>query len=232
MRRTETRHTRPAASRALFPALLPLLLLTATRGPAAAQGPSEPVRFPSPPVVVLAASDPPPLPPPPPHHTRNAALVTVGASVGIFGILLLLPEEITGWSASDRTWEGMQDEWRDFRRHVTGPPVWDHDHWFFNYVGHPYVGMHTYLMERNWGMSPLRSFLFSTAASVAFEYGIEAWAEPPSIQDLLTTSPGGAILGELNYRFTHHLRKGGLTTLEKVVVTMVNPVHVLQYGYR
>ncbi len=41
--------------------------------------------------------------------------------------------------------------------------------------------MKTYLMERNYGRSPMRSFLFSTAASVAFEYAIEAWAEPEAV---------------------------------------------------
>ena len=176
--------------------------------------------------------DPPPLSPPPPHRIRNAILVTTGASVVAMGVLLALPEDITGWSADDRSWEGIKDEWGDFKRHVTGPPVWDSDHWFFNYVGHPYVGMHTYLLERNYGVSPLRSFLYSTAASFAFEYLVEAWAEPPSAQDLLITSPVGSLVGELNYQFTRELRKGGLTLPEKLVVTVVNPLHVLQHGYR
>lgn len=212
-------------------------LLASLSGPPAAlaaQGGPEPVRFyeevPRP--DVRAPEDPPPLPPPPPYHTARAAAYTVGAGVVIFGVLMMLPEDITGWSAQDRSWEGLQDEWRDFKRHVSNPPVWDSDHWFFNYVGHPYVGMHTYLMERNHGMSPLRGFLFSTAASVAFEYGIEAWAEPPSLQDLLTTSPIGSLLGELNYQLTRELRRGGLTLPEKIVITVVNPIHVLQHGYR
>ena len=175
---------------------------------------------------------PPPLGPPPPHHTRNAVLLTAGGSVGVFGVLLLLPESITGWSADDRSWDGIRNEWSDFKRHVATFPVWDDDHWFFNYVGHPYVGMHTYLMERNYGMSPTRSFLFSTAASFAFEYVVEAWAEPPSMQDLLTTSPVGSLLGELNYQLTNHLRRGGLTFPEKALVTVVNPLHVIQHGYR
>jgi hypothetical protein len=175
---------------------------------------------------------PPPLPPAPPHHTRNVILVTGGASVAAFGILLALPSDITGWSARDRSWNGIQDEWEDFKRHVTHPPVWDRDSWFFNYLGHPWVGMHTYLMERNYGSSPLRGFLFSTAASVFFEYGIEAWAEPPSAQDLLVTSPVGSVLGELNFRWTQEMRRGGLTFWEKALVTVVNPLHVIQHGYQ
>jgi hypothetical protein len=126
----------------------------------------------------------------------------------------------------------MKDEWNDFKRHVTNPPVWDGDSWAFNYVGHPYVGMQTYLLERNYGSSPLRSFLFSTAASVFFEYGIEAWAEPPSTQDLLVTSPVGSLLGELNFRWTQNLRRDGITFWEGVLVTLVNPLHVIQHGYR
>lgn len=175
---------------------------------------------------------PPPLPPAPPHHTRNVVLVTGGVSVAAFGILLALPSDITGWSARDRSWDGMKNEWADFKRHVTHPPVWDEDSWFFNYVGHPWVGMHTYLMERNYGSSPLRSFLFSTAASVFFEYGIEAWAEPPSAQDLLITSPVGSVLGELNFRWTRTMRRDGLTFWEKAAITVVNPLHVIQHGYR
>ncbi len=155
-----------------------------------------------------------------------------GVSVVTFGVLLALPSDVTGWSARDRSWDGLRDEWRDFKRHVTSPPVWDGDSWFFNYVGHPYMGMHTYLLERNYGSSPVRSFLFSTGASVFFEYVIEAWAEPPSAQDLLITSPVGSVLGELNFRWTQRLRREGLTFWEKVLVSAVNPLHVLQHGYR
>lgn len=230
-------------------ALVAVVLAAALPAAAAAQERQAPLRFPDLRPLSLATGttpdlrplrsraaadpmDPAPLGPPPPHHTRTAVLWTAGVSVAAFGALLLLPEDITGWSADDRSWNGVRDEWNDFKRHVTRLPVWDNDSFFFNYIGHPYVGMHTYLMERNYGMSPLRSFLFSTAASFAFEYVVEAWAEPPSAQDLLTTSPIGSILGELNYRLTHHLRRGGLTFAEKAVITVVNPLHVLQHGHR
>jgi hypothetical protein len=92
--------------------------------------------------------------------------------------------------------------------------------------------MYTYLTVRNMGASRGRSFLFSSVASIGWEYVFEAWAEQPSIQDLLVTSTVGSMLGEAVFQFTRYLLRGGLRTWEKVVLTVVNPVYVIEHGYR
>jgi hypothetical protein len=94
------------------------------------------------------------------------------------------------------------------------------------------VGTLEYLLERNWGASMLRAFLFSTALSLAWEYGWEAWMERPSAQDLLLTSPAGALLGEGIYQLTQQLRRKGLSTPEKLLLILLNPTYVLQHGLR
>jgi hypothetical protein len=163
---------------------------------------------------------------------RNYALMQAGALAGggvlTFAVLLALPAEISKWDR-DAGFEGPQ--FSNVRRAFTSPPVWDEDEWLVNLVGHPLVGMHTYLLDRNAGASPLRSFLLSTAASVGWEYVIESWAEQPSIQDLLFTSTIGSVLGEANYRLTQRLRRDGLRGWEKVAVTVLNPHDVLYRGY-
>jgi hypothetical protein len=108
----------------------------------------------------------------------------------------------------------------------------DRDWWLWNFVGHPYVGMQEYLMERNWGASQRRAFLFSTAASLAWEYGFEATLERPSMFDMLLTSPSGWVLGEGVHRLTQHMRRNGFSTPEKIVVVVLNPSYPLQHGFR
>jgi len=92
--------------------------------------------------------------------------------------------------------------------------------------------MNFYLSQRNYGESPLYSFLFATLTSTCFEYFIESCSERPSIQDLLITPIVGSILGELVFRASQEMRKDGLTTSEKVILTVINPLYVFQNGYR
>jgi len=88
------------------------------------------------------------------------------------------------------------------------------------------------ISQRNYGESPLRSFLFSTIMSTGFEYFIESWSEQPSINDLILTPVVGSILGEGIFLATQEMRKDGFTTAEKIVVTVINPMYVFQNGYR
>jgi hypothetical protein len=164
----------------------------------------------------------------PPNHDLVQGATLLSGGVLSFGVILLLPEDISKW----RRDEGFAPGWSNVRRAFTQPPVWDEDEWHVNFVGHPLVGMHTYLTERNFDASPLRAFLFSTAASVGWEYFIESWAEQPSVQDLIFTSTIGSVLGELNHQASRQLRRGGLSGWQKVVLTVINPHDVLHHGYR
>lgn len=166
--------------------------------------------------------------PPPPHHAAKTVTALLGGVFLGFAAYAFLPSSFTGTTkegAYEEAWEHFQNAW-------TKPPVIDKDRAIVNYLGHPYFGMSFYLSQRNFGESPLRSFLFSTAMSTAFEYFVESWAERPSIQDLIVTPIVGSIYGELVYRATQAMRKDGFTTAEKIAVTVLNPMYVLQNGYR
>jgi uncharacterized protein DUF3943 len=166
--------------------------------------------------------------PPPPHHT----IKTFGTLTG----LSLIGIGVYAWAPTSFTGADKENEWQEARDHFkeawTKPPVFDKDKAAVNFLGHPYFGMNFYLSQRNYGESPLYSFLFSTFTSTCFEYFIESWSERPSVQDLLITPIVGSILGELVYRATQEMRKDGLTTGEKIVLTVINPLYVLQNGYK
>ena len=69
---------------------------------------------------------------------------------------------------------------RQFQKAWTKPPVFDSDRAVVNFLGHPYAGMLYYLSQRNYGESPLYSFLFSALTSTGFEYFIESWGNSPA----------------------------------------------------
>lgn len=166
---------------------------------------------------------------PPAYLELKAFGVLSIVAVGTLGVIALLPEDFSKWKASDDVWSDVQS---NVERAWTRAPVWDEDEWAVNYIGHPVAGMFTYLSVRNLGAGRTRSFLFSTMASFAWEYVAESWAEQPSIQDLLTTSTLGSLLGEAMFQLTRVLLRGGLRGWEKVVLTVVNPIYVIEHGYK
>jgi hypothetical protein len=113
------------------------------------------------------------------------------------GVLAMLPEDITNWNAAKLEEKSLSQRWKD---HVTTKPVWDNDSWIINYIGHPVSGAWYYTMGRNDGLSIGESAALSAVMSTFFwEYGYEAFAEVPSIQDLIVTPLFGSILGEGMY---------------------------------
>lgn len=157
----------------------------------------------------------------------RAEVLVGGLEVVGMGILIALPKSITKW---DDDW--MDDAKRNLKRAWTKPPVWDKDEWVINYIGHPLAGAAYYNMLRSQGGTRLQSLLFSTVQSTIWEYGIEAIAEQPSIQDLFVTPLAGAVLGELAHWGTERMRRNGFTFGEKVLVTIINPSYVLNNGFK
>ncbi len=158
-------------------------------------------------------------------YLRAWSQITIG-EFALLGVTALMPRSFTGWSA-DFVGEGAGH----FAEAWTRPPVWDSDHWFHNYVGHPYGGGFYYNSVRCRGASVKNSFLFSAALSAQWEYVFEAVAERPSIQDLVITPVAGTIYGELTHRLTLKLRQGNVSLGDKVLMTVLNPAHVLAHGY-
>lgn len=115
--------------------------------------------------------------------------------------LYLLPGSSTGWDKDDET--SIFQKWEN---NVKSGPAWDQDSPMYNYVGHVYAGGAYYILARNANYSPLESFWYTFVISTFFwEYGVEAFAEPPSMQDLVITPVFGSILGEGFYTLQNHI---------------------------
>jgi Domain of unknown function (DUF3943) len=156
----------------------------------------------------------------------RAEIFIGGAELLGITVLMILPKEVTKWSP-----DWAQDAWRNMKRSLSAPPVWDDDDWQLNYIGHPIAGSYYYNSLRSQNASIFHSFLFATAQSFIWEYFIEATAEKPSTQDIIVTPIAGAILGESTHRLTMNMRRNGFNFFEKVFVVVFNPMFVLNNGF-
>lgn len=165
-----------------------------------------------------------------PHRKRllRSSAILTGTAIASGVILSLLPREETNWEegAFDHGFENLGRAW-------TSLPVWDRDEAFHDWFGHPYAGAFYYNMMRSQGATVGQSFAYSAAQSVVWEYVLEAAAEQPSIQDLISTPFIGAVVGELFHRWSVAiLKKGRLNLGEKALVFFLNPSYVINNGYR
>lgn len=123
---------------------------------------------------------------------------------GVAGVIAMLPEEYTGWTTDDVK---MVDKWWENVKEVA---VWDRDVWYINLVGHPYSGGLYYQSARKSGYRQWDAFMYSTLMSTFYwEYGLEAFAEIPSIQDLMVTPVLGWVYGEWAFQKEQEIRKRG-----------------------
>ena len=161
------------------------------------------------------------------YLTISTGAVLGGTLVGA-GALYLMPESFTHWARSEIV--NLSAKWR--RKTAQGPVV-DADDWFLNWITHPYWGAVYYMQPRVAGFSWAESTLYSVLASAFFwEYGVEAFAEVPSWQDLVVTPAIGSIFGELFYRATLHIhgnqdRLLGSRILGKTTLLLMDPVGFL-----
>lgn len=107
----------------------------------------------------------------------------------------------------------------------------DHDNPIFNYVLHPYAGAAYFMSARTQGFNFWQSMLYSACIStIGWEFGIEAFMERPSYQDIVVTPVVGSIIGELFYRLkrnivSHDYRLAGSPVLGNIVVFLIDPVN-------
>lgn len=163
------------------------------------------------------------------YRRFKANVYTVlGASVVALGLLYIMPESFTNWDKSEIAPDKLFSKWWD---NVSSGPVMDEDDFFLNYVTHPYWGAAYYMSARSSGASAPYSFLFSFIASTFFwEYGVEAFAEVPSIQDLIITPVIGSIIGEGFYLSKRHILSNDYNLLNSkilghVAVFLMDPIN-------
>ncbi len=122
--------------------------------------------------------------------------------------------------------------WNKYRKTFTMPPVWDSDHWSWNYEVHPYMGSISYLAYRNRRASVAESVLGTALNSFIYEYIIAGGTQRPSYNDLIVTPVAGSLLGEGLYQIKKRmLRDKHLTRFEKVVLTLTDPAEVFYFGF-
>lgn len=161
----------------------------------------------------------------------------VGATIIAFGVLYAMPESVTNWDKQDMKENGIFNKWK---QNVKAGPVWDDDDWVLNWVTHPYSGGVYYMTARSSGFNMFESFLYSAFMSTFFwEYGIEAFAEIPSKQDLIITPVLGSVVGEgffyAKKSILKHDRKVlNSKTLGYTTLFLIDPFNTLldSFGYK
>lgn len=158
-------------------------------------------------------------------ETRNV----MGLSVLTIGLIYMLPEDVYKWDK-----DKMGDLGKNWKENVQAGPVIDKDDWWINYIGHPMSVAAYHLIARHAGLEPWQSFGYSVFMSTVFwEYGIEAFAEVPSIQDLILTPVLGSLLGELFYSAEDYIddndgKLWGSERLGSIAKNVMNPSEPLR----
>lgn len=152
-----------------------------------------------------------------------------GAFVGTLLVLECLPEDATSWNRAELQDVPLFKRWHN---HVIKEgPEWDHDKFYFNYILHPYAGAVYYMAARSCGFNAWQSLLYcSIISNIGWEFGIEAFMERPSIQDLLITPLIGSVIGEGFYKLKRSIVSDGYTlcgssVLGNIVAFLIDPVN-------
>lgn len=119
-------------------------------------------------------------------------------AAGTIAFLYVMPESFSKWPEEKKDMSPNK-LWERYDKNVfSSGPVWDNDKWEVNYIGHPYFGAAYYSHAMNSDYTRLESLTYSFMMSTClYEYGLEAFFEDPSIQDLFVTPLGGALVGEV-----------------------------------
>lgn len=158
------------------------------------------------------------------YTTLSSTLILGGTLVGA-GVLYLMPESVTNWDKNE-----IKNLGANWARKTARGPVVDSDDWFLNWITHPYWGAVYYMQPRVAGYSWAESALYSVLASAFFwEYGVEAFAETPSWQDLVITPAIGSMFGELFYQASLKIHQNqntllGSRFLGKSALLLMDPV--------
>ncbi len=132
-----------------------------------------------------------------------AAAEVVGINLGVWAFVHYSSDAYYSYIS----WETIHDNFRDGFE-------WDQSRYFVNFYHHPYHGYLYYTAGRASGLNFWGSSLCSFGGSLMWEMVMEKFR--PSINDLITTTYGGIVYGEIGYRFSALVRKKGAHGLERI----------------
>lgn len=165
----------------------------------------------------------------PPMYVLGSTTILITGCLIATGLLYIMPPSLTHWDKDEWKPSALKENWMS---NVRSGPVVDEDGIFLNWITHPYWGAVYYMQPRSVGYSFAESALFSFVASSFFwEYGIEAFAEDPSWQDLIITPAIGSLIGEVFYRSTKYIMNNGnllfgSRVLANIALVIMDPLKV------
>ena len=119
-----------------------------------------------------------------------------------------------------------QISFSSMQRNLGGGMVYDADNFAVNQIGHPYQGGLYYSAARHYGHDYYRGAAYASLGSLQWEYLLET--EPPAFNDLVTTTLGGAMLGEITSRLAHEIldpgARGADRFFRELSAGLVNPI--------
>ena len=111
--------------------------------------------------------------------------------------------------------------WKNYRRNF-GQLVFDKDDPFWNWFVHPISGSQLYLYYRANGYNRIDSLGMAFISSTLFEFTVEIYTEPASVQDLYQTPIIGSFLGMGLENLSLYLLNSG-NAFGRVVGHILNP---------
>ncbi len=117
--------------------------------------------------------------------------------------------------------------WRDYKRNF-GKVVFDKDEPFWNFFVHPLTGSQLYLLYRANGYTRMSSFGMTFVTSALFEFTVEIFTEPASVQDLYQTPVLGTVIGLGIENLSMYCLNSG-TTFGKIVGHLINPATLFPF---
>jgi len=153
-----------------------------------------------------------------------------GYQLGMLVIIFFLPTEISKWDKDAKAGNLFSKYWYNITH-----PTWDSDEWYLNYVMHPYFGATYHVRARERGYGPMGGFYYSFLLSSLWEMGLEAFAEPVSIQDVFVTPFYGALVGEFFMQVRKNIKNKGRAdrnAWNKFVLFITDPIGSLNNIFR
>lgn len=147
------------------------------------------------------------------EHTKQEVINDLGFVFGISIVAYPLTQ-----------WDTVRNEgsWEQYRKNF-GRIVFDRDEPFWNYMVHPYTGSQMFLYYRARSYSYSDSLALTFVSSTIFEFFIEVYTEPASVQDLYQTPVLGAVMGYGFEKLSMELLNNG-GTISKFFGHLINPM--------
>ncbi len=125
---------------------------------------------------------------------------------------------------SDETYSYIS--WETVRDNLSDPFEFDRTRYFANFYNHPYHGGLYFNCGRATGLDYWGSALCALGGSLMWETVMES--NPPSLNDLVTTTLGGCVIGETTFRLSERIRRKSARGLGRIwreaAAFVLNPV--------